>query len=115
MPDDFTTIFEDRVPLIKPVTKREIFCTLKSMAPGKSPSLDGMNVDFFLYYWNIIGDSFFKAIPTFSVLLKCLSLGVELLLPSFPKIILRSWLPIFTPFLSVTSIIKSFQKFLQTI
>lgn len=43
----------------------EVYQTLRSMSHGKSPSPDGMNVEFYLFYWNLIGGHLFNAISYF--------------------------------------------------
>lgn len=35
------------------------------MPKGKSLGSDGMNVEFYVYYWNVIGEKLFKAIAYF--------------------------------------------------
>lgn len=66
MPDDLATFSdEDRDELIKPFSKRKVFPTLKLISRGKSPSLDGLTVEFYVFYWNIIGDTLSKAISGF--------------------------------------------------
>lgn len=84
MPDDFAIIsVENRDALIKPVSKGEIFHTLKSRSHGKRPRRDGMRVDLFIFYWNIIFYSFFKTVSHFLILLKCLTLGAKISLLFF--------------------------------
>lgn len=56
---------QDYDVLIRPITKREVYKTLTSMPRGKSPGPDGLNVDFYVFYWNILGDPLFKAISFF--------------------------------------------------
>lgn len=41
------------------------FKTLHSMPRGKSPGPDGINVEFYLFYWNQIGDHLLNAISYF--------------------------------------------------
>ncbi|XP_039135720.1 uncharacterized protein LOC120273142 [Dioscorea cayenensis subsp. rotundata] len=66
IPDDLPALlFDDKDELIKPVTKGEVFRTLRSMSRGKSPGPDGFNAEFYLFYWNILGDHIFKAITHF--------------------------------------------------
>lgn len=55
----------DRVALIRPISKREVYHTFNSMPQGKSPRPDGFNVEFYLFYWNLIGDHLFNAISYF--------------------------------------------------
>ncbi|KAJ0983738.1 hypothetical protein J5N97_002094 [Dioscorea zingiberensis] len=65
-PDDFPSLSEEQqYSLIRPVTKHEIYKTLSSMQPGKSPGPNGMNAEFFKIHWNIIGESVFRAIDHF--------------------------------------------------
>lgn len=56
---------EDRDLLIAPVTKREIYATLCSMANGKSPGPDGLNAEFYRFDWKDVGDHLCKAILHF--------------------------------------------------
>lgn len=59
IPNDLPTLSEkDIEQLIRPVTKWEVFAALSSMPRGRSPGPDGLNVEFYLYYWNLIGDRF---------------------------------------------------------
>lgn len=71
---------DDMDTLSKPVTKLEVYRALPTMARGKSPRLDGLTKDFYLFYWNIIGDHLFKIVSHFSLLASILSPGVELTL-----------------------------------
>lgn len=54
-----------RDSLTKLVTKEEIHRTLLSLLKGKSPSPDGLNVGFFKFLWNDLGDQLFLAINHF--------------------------------------------------
>lgn len=66
MLDDFVVLEDvDRVDSIRPISKREVYQTLKFMPPGKSPGPDGLNVVFYIFYWNLIRDHFLKAITYF--------------------------------------------------
>lgn len=56
---------EDHQALTKPVTKRKVYCTIRAMGEGKSPRLDGLNVEFYLHHWDLIGTHLFKAIDYF--------------------------------------------------
>ncbi len=38
----------------EPITKLEILEAIKSMSKGKSPGIDGIPVEFYLHFWNII-------------------------------------------------------------
>lgn len=55
----------DRESLTRPISMGEVYRTLRSMSRGKSPSPDGMNVEFSLFYWNLLGDHLFNAISCF--------------------------------------------------
>ena len=51
MPDDFPALSgEDKDALTKLITKGEAFRTLRTMVSGKSPGLDGLGVEFYLFY-----------------------------------------------------------------
>lgn len=66
MSDDLVVLNEgDKELLIKPFSKREVYQTLKSMPCNKSPGLDGMNIEFYLFYWKLVGDHFFNGIHHF--------------------------------------------------
>lgn len=81
MLDDFATLTDVYwVELIKPLSKKEVFQTLKSMSHGKIPGLDGLTLEFFIFYWNIIRDHFFKGISQFFSLPNFPLLGVRLLM-----------------------------------
>jgi len=41
-----------------PFTEQELYHALKQMAKGRSPGPDGITVDFFCQYWNLIGSDF---------------------------------------------------------
>ncbi|KAJ0975083.1 hypothetical protein J5N97_017048 [Dioscorea zingiberensis] len=66
MPNDLPAL-TDRYNeiLTRPVTPLEIYQTLKSMPKGKSPGPDGFNVEFYLYYWEIVKDSLLSAVSHF--------------------------------------------------
>lgn len=60
LPNDLPTLSEKiRVDLIKPVSKGEVYRTLRSMPHGKSLGLYGLGNDLYLLYWNVISDHFF--------------------------------------------------------
>lgn len=56
---------EDKMALTKPLSLREVRRTLFSIPQGKSLGQDGLNVKFYLFYCNIIGDYLFQAINQF--------------------------------------------------
>lgn len=48
--NDFNVLSEkDRVDLIRPISKIVVYPTFKSMPPGKTPSPDGLNVEFYIF------------------------------------------------------------------
>ena len=55
----------DRTLLTRLVILGEIFLTLKSMPRGKSPKLDDLNDESYLFYWDIVRDPLFKVIDYF--------------------------------------------------
>lgn len=66
LPSDHMCICEeDSALLTKHVSYREILSTLKSMAKEKNPGPGGLNVDFYLFYWDIIKVPLFNAISHF--------------------------------------------------
>lgn len=63
LPDDLSVLSDiDREFLTRPISMGEVFRTLKSMSRGKSLGLDGMNMEFYLFYWNLLGIYLFNAI-----------------------------------------------------
>ncbi|KAK5792926.1 hypothetical protein PVK06_034057 [Gossypium arboreum] len=42
--------------LLKPFTKEDIWCTVKSISPLKAPGIDGYPALFYQWYWHIVGD-----------------------------------------------------------
>ncbi|XP_039129019.1 uncharacterized protein LOC120265197 [Dioscorea cayenensis subsp. rotundata] len=66
LPDDLPTISQnDGESLIAEVSKKEVFYALKSLPSGKSPGPDGLNSEFYCFFWNDLGDSLFEAISYF--------------------------------------------------
>ena len=66
LPNDLTILSEeDRSFLVRPMTSAEVVHTLKPVPKGKSPGPDGLNVAFYLFYWQVIGVHLFKAINFF--------------------------------------------------
>lgn len=66
MQDDYLVLSEkDKVDMIKPISKRVVHRTHPSLPRGKSPSPNGLNVEFYVFYQNITGDHFFNAISLF--------------------------------------------------
>lgn len=51
--------------MTKPVFYKEILSTNKSIVKGKSLGPNGLNVEFYLFYWDIIKDPLFRAISHF--------------------------------------------------
>lgn len=47
-----------------PITKDELYGTLKQMARGRSPGPDGVIVNFFLKFWDAIGDDYLAMIQS---------------------------------------------------
>lgn len=63
LPSDHNSISaKDCSCLTKPISYIEILSTIKSMAKGKSPRPNGLNVEFYLFYWGIIKKPLFRAI-----------------------------------------------------
>lgn len=66
IPDDLPCLSDaDSECLIRPISFREVYHTLLSMPRRKSQGPDGMNVEFYVYYWNAIGEKLFQAIAYF--------------------------------------------------
>ena len=55
----------DKDLLTRPATIEEVFHTLRSMPKGKSPRPIGFSVEFNLFYWEIVMDHHFEAMPYF--------------------------------------------------
>ncbi|WOL11053.1 hypothetical protein Cni_G19814 [Canna indica] len=51
--------------IIKPFTKEKLWSTVKTMANGKSPGVDGFTAEFYKSYWPIIEQDFFDCITNF--------------------------------------------------
>lgn len=51
--------------LTKEVTKFEIFQALQSLPSGKSPGPDGINAEFYRFFWDEVGDSLFMVVRYF--------------------------------------------------
>lgn len=64
-PDHIFVSEKDKAFLTKHVTYSGILATIKSMAKDKSPGPDGLNVKFYLFFWDIIKDPLYKAISHF--------------------------------------------------
>ena len=47
--------------LLKPLTKGEVHAALMAMEPTKSPGPDGMNPQFFQFFWDLVGTDIFTA------------------------------------------------------
>ena len=56
---------EDKDLLVRPTSFQEVYQDLKAMSKGKSLGPDGINVEFYLHYWNVIGHKLFWAIKCF--------------------------------------------------
>ena len=48
--------------IIKPITETELLFTIKQMALGKTPGPDGIGLEFYRKYWNIIAKDFTQVI-----------------------------------------------------
>ena len=57
--------------LVAPVTPQIILATLKSVTKHKALGPDGLNVEFFLKTWHIVGHDFCEAVLDFSSTQKC--------------------------------------------
>lgn len=63
LPNDLPVLNDiDAKSLIRPITKREVYSNLKTMPSGKSPGPNGLNSEFYIYYWNQIGNHLLKDI-----------------------------------------------------
>lgn len=51
--------------LIRDVSKNEVFHTLLSLPLGKSLGPDGLNVEFYCFFWDVVGDHLFSAVSYF--------------------------------------------------
>lgn len=82
----------------RPITKPEISVAIQSMKKGKSPSNDGLSVEFYLHFWDII------AYPLLELFKECIEgremstsmkQGVITLIPKPEKdhLLLENWRP----------------------
>jgi hypothetical protein len=55
---------EMHVKLTQPISMKELHVTSISMAKGKSPRPNGVVVEFYTFFWEVIRDEFFKTIET---------------------------------------------------
>lgn len=65
MLNDFDILYCDDKNLWSNIWLKKIFATLGSMPRCRSPALDGLKVDFYLFYWNKVHGCLFKAISHF--------------------------------------------------
>ncbi|KAJ0983713.1 hypothetical protein J5N97_011968 [Dioscorea zingiberensis] len=66
LPDDLPLLTQEQgLELTKPITRTEIFQTMKTMPRGKAPGPNGLNIEFFRAFWNYIGNDLIKAINYF--------------------------------------------------
>lgn len=66
-PNDHVVLIEsDRTLLAKPVAIGEVQSTLKTMPIGKSVGPDGLNIDFYLFYWDFVKLYLFQVVSYFS-------------------------------------------------
>lgn len=112
LPDHKTISTKDSIFLTKPVTYREILSTLKSMAKGKIPGPDGLNVEFYLFYRDIIKDHLYQAISHifFFILPSFRARGVKITSCLFINLTTQRLFWIFDPYLYAMSLTKSFKK-----
>lgn len=101
--------------LICDVTMEEVYSTLLDLPLGKSPGLDGFNVEFYRTFWPVIGEHIFAVIQYFFQNSLMPLSGVKLLLSSFRKRTIRLWLLIFVWFPFVTFVLILFLKFLPIV
>jgi len=47
-----------------PLTKEELHKTMKQMARGRNPNSNGVTLDFFFQFWDLIGDDYTDMIQT---------------------------------------------------
>lgn len=52
------------VKLIQPISMKELHVTSISMAKGKSPRPNGVVIEFYTFFWEVIRNEFFKTIET---------------------------------------------------
>lgn len=66
LPDDLISLSDcDADFLVKDVSKNEVFQTLISLPSGKSPGPDGLNVEFYRFFWDVVGDHLFDVVSHF--------------------------------------------------
>lgn len=75
-----------REALIAPVRDIEVVAALKSIKNDKAPSQDGFNSAFFKMNWDIVGPNLWRLLGIFPVVVNCLWLGMQQLLPLFARL-----------------------------
>lgn len=67
--EQYIPIIKNKIPQIneqfkhdcdKPITKMEMADALKSMNKGKSPGCDGLTLEFYIHFWNLIENNLFE-------------------------------------------------------
>lgn len=81
LPNDLPFVTDsDSEMLTREVTKNEVLQTLMSFPTSKSPRLDGLNVEFYHFFWTEFGEHLFPAVNFFFDNSVMPMLGVELTL-----------------------------------
>lgn len=112
IPDDFPSWDSyDKELLIRPVTKGEVHDTLRAMLRGKNLGPDGWNVEFYLYYWKLVGDHLFKAISHFFTSSKFPKSWGRIYVTLIPKFYAPRFVIDFRPIALCNVCIKSSLKF----
>ncbi|CAL2246750.1 unnamed protein product [Prunus armeniaca] len=52
-------------PLLRTITREEVFETVKSLSPSASPGPDGFTGAFFQHHWSVVGDDVFRVVLSF--------------------------------------------------
>ena len=111
MPNDLNTLdSNDKEIFIKLVTKNEVYSALRAMPGGKSPGPDGLNADFYMFYWSTVGDHLFQEVSHFFNTCKLPSSWGRTFVALIPKIDNPKKVDDFGLFLFATFLIKSFLK-----
>jgi len=89
---------EDREMCDKDINKEEIHTALKSMSKNKSPGTDGLTVEFYMHFYELFEDIFyklFKCIEEESVMSRSMRHGmITLIHKKNDKRLLKNWRPI---------------------
>jgi len=88
----------DVIQCDKVITKQEIFDSLSTMSKNKSPGSDGITMEFYNQFWNVIGDillKLYKNVQEEEIMSRSMRHGIiSLIYKKGDKSNLRNWRPI---------------------